>query len=84
MLDAVEQVHVEDETEDRSVDNDLEGGDGLLAVLEEYLHDCKEDVAEEGVEVGQVGVGLSHSQQGLHLLYKIILKVEKGSSRFKG
>ena len=39
MFDTVEQVHVEDEAEDRSVDDDLEGGEGLLAVLEEYLHD---------------------------------------------
>ena len=78
LLDAVEQVHVEDEAEDRSVDDDLEGGEGLLAVLEEYLHDGQEDVAEEGVEVGQIGVSLSHRQQGLHLLYKIIPKVEQG------
>ena len=39
LLDAVKQIHVEDETENRSVDDDLEGGEGLLAVLEEYLHD---------------------------------------------
>ena len=44
----------DDDEEDGSEIEDLEGGEDIAGLLNGSLHDCQEDVADQRVEVGLV------------------------------
>ena len=68
MLNTIKYLNIEDEECHRSKDDNLERGEPLSSHFEQDLHDCKEGVSNDSVEICYIGVGLAEIDKSLHIV----------------